>query len=88
MRYLCLKTIVDTSGKTLGEEGDFIELATDSLDKSERAQATGILLSNGNESALRQVDADPAPVVSKPKKAKKKASYKTRQMNADDTASD
>ena len=60
--------LLDRNNNVLGEGGDVVPLATDSDDKTERQEAEGILL--GQHHSVNKVPG--------PKKAKKKATYKTK----------
>jgi len=75
--------VTDTNGELLGKQGETIELT--SSNKLESKRTAAILMRNG-DSALRELGEEPKAKA--PKKKKKKASYKTRQATADDTASD
>ena len=76
--------VIDRHGKLLGEEGDIIALETDSESPEERSAANGLLRRSGGANAVVLVSSPEKPK-SKGKK-KKKASYKTRDMNAEEPA--
>ena len=83
MDYYQISSDIDelrnSAGEVVGKGGEVIALATDSKDKRTRRAAQGVLM--GNHTWLTKTG--------KPQRSsKKKATYETREMTADDAPSD
>lgn len=81
-QYTCIKDVFSPRGEKLASKGDVITLELDSADRGKRKAAEAVFLTNGRDDAFREYSEPPK--ASKPRKSKKKASYKTRQATPEE----